>query len=233
VTLVTDKGSGRLADTIGERVKQAREAKGISASELSRRINQSRTYTAALERGDIEVLSPQIAERIGVELGVSPAWLLGVSDSPNLQALPFEDLMRFAAERAVVEMGKLRQTRIPLLSGSVRAGLWEDEPPAKEVLRYLDGPAEWAGRRVWAVISRGDCLDPEVRDGDVVIFEVGRPPRDGRLVVLAKAGQLTVKVARVIDGDLIALRSAEGDLPLTADMLYVGAVLETRRPQDT
>lgn len=60
--------------TIGDRLRKARKAKGLSQYELAYRLGLPRAQIAQIELGRSQM--PREIKKIARELGVSPAWLL-------------------------------------------------------------------------------------------------------------------------------------------------------------
>jgi len=68
---------------LAARVKWTREARGWSQATLARNVGIDQTTISQMENGDIK--RPRNLERLGKELGVSPAWLqFGVQEIENL-----------------------------------------------------------------------------------------------------------------------------------------------------
>lgn len=63
--------------TIGQRIQEARQARGWSQRELSRKARVSYTHIASLERDDVSP-SIRILEHIAEALGIPVATLIGV-----------------------------------------------------------------------------------------------------------------------------------------------------------
>ena len=91
---------------IASRVRWAREQKRWSQSELAQKLGVDQTSVSQLENGDTK--RPRYIEKLGKELGVSPAWLqFGVSDLEKLTqkginlALKYEGMRK--ADKTAVE----------------------------------------------------------------------------------------------------------------------------------
>jgi len=87
------------SDTLGERLAQAREAQGLSAAQLARRVGVKTETLHGWEAGRSGP-RPNVLLRLAGMLNVSPTWLLtGNGDSPSEPA-PETEMMQI---RAVVE----------------------------------------------------------------------------------------------------------------------------------
>ena len=68
--------------TVGDRIRQQREAKGITQLELARRIGYTTTGAISLIESGKRDLSLDKVREIAKALDVTPHWLMGWSDSP-------------------------------------------------------------------------------------------------------------------------------------------------------
>lgn len=74
--------AGEAGSTLGERIADAREAQGLSAAQLARRLGVKSVTMHAWEAGRSEPRSNRLLMLAGM-LNVSPTWLLtGSGDSP-------------------------------------------------------------------------------------------------------------------------------------------------------
>lgn len=69
--------------TVGQRIKELRESKGISVIELANKLNVSRATIYRYESHEIEKFPVDILEPISNALGCSPAYLMGWTDDPS------------------------------------------------------------------------------------------------------------------------------------------------------
>lgn len=68
--------------TLGERIRQQREAKGMTQLELARKIGYNTTGAVSLiESGKRDISLDKVRE-IAKVLGVTPHWLMGWADDP-------------------------------------------------------------------------------------------------------------------------------------------------------
>jgi transcriptional regulator with XRE-family HTH domain len=74
-------GTGEVPESFGDRVKDAREAKGLTQAQLSEKVGISRPQIANIEtnRGDASV---PVLIGFSAELGVTIDWLLKGGDKP-------------------------------------------------------------------------------------------------------------------------------------------------------
>jgi transcriptional regulator with XRE-family HTH domain len=74
----------------GNRIRELREAKGISGTKLAEMIGISPQYLYDLERGD-KRLNEEIIVRLTEALGVTADYLLGLGDKPQSSLRPTKD----------------------------------------------------------------------------------------------------------------------------------------------
>lgn len=83
--------------TIGDRIKQAREKKGISQTELAESIGASKQTLYKYEMGIITNIPSDKIEAIARKLEVSPAYLMGWEQQPD--AHPPDELLQVILNR--------------------------------------------------------------------------------------------------------------------------------------
>jgi DNA-binding XRE family transcriptional regulator len=94
---VNDGIRGRVAsspvmETMGDRIKQLREAKGISQAELARRLDVTRAAAQKWESGDTANIENATFLLLCVELGTDPAYLVwGPDRYPDKKPPPTSD----------------------------------------------------------------------------------------------------------------------------------------------
>jgi transcriptional regulator with XRE-family HTH domain len=86
---------------VGKRIKKLREEKGISQTDLAIRIGESKQTVYKYETGKITNIPSDKIEAIAIELGCSPAYLMGWIDTYNIP-IP-EDTPEAKAIRAFFE----------------------------------------------------------------------------------------------------------------------------------
>lgn len=65
---------------IGVKIRERRQALGISVFELANRLHMSKATVHRYESGDIKTIKLPVIESIARELRCNPAWLIGKSD---------------------------------------------------------------------------------------------------------------------------------------------------------
>jgi len=166
--------------TIGERVKYVRKNQGIKRRDLAQKIGMSYTALSDFEVGRTKKISNlrQIAEF----LGVSQEWLeTGKGSSKPIKALEVKPAQDY--------------TRLRLLDICASAGnglaINNDYP---ETLQFIDIANHQlqkllgylpSGDKVRLITARGDSMQPQINDGDVIMVQIDKPyfQGDGLYVV--------------------------------------------------
>ncbi|WP_368913481.1 helix-turn-helix domain-containing protein [Mixta calida] len=207
----------RATDTVGARIRHLREQRGWSQSTLARYcgwISQSRigNYETGARRVNVDD-----AVVIAAALGISPGELLFGTDSSH----------------ALVTPGA---RTIPVLD-YVQAGNYHDVDFVlyPDTSRYIhcDCPAS---ELAFALEIRGDAMEPEFYDGDLVIVDPAVTPQPGEFVVAkvdgAFNGEATFKKYRLKANQAFELVPLNKDYPpLASDetgIHLIGTMIEHR-----
>ncbi|HEY4133684.1 MAG TPA: S24 family peptidase [Alphaproteobacteria bacterium] len=157
--------------TLGARLRARREAVGLTQEKLAKQCGVSRAAVAQWEAG---VTRPSLDNlvRAAKVLGVWLSWLTAGDQSLPDGASPFPPA------------GDPARRRIPVID-YVRAGLWDAvaDPYAQggsldEIASDLE-----LSPRAFALVVRGESMDPEFRDGDKIIIDPEVTPQPGDFVV--------------------------------------------------
>lgn len=108
--------------TVGQRIKELRESKGISVIELANALNVSRATIYRYESNEIEKLPIDILEPIAKVLNVDPSILMGWDKLPGDNNASLQDI-----EKAL-ELYKLYSSAIPQVQSAVEALLKPEKP---------------------------------------------------------------------------------------------------------
>jgi len=218
--------------TLGARLRARREAVGLTQEKLARQCGVSRAAVAQWEAG---VTRPGLDNlmRAAKALGVWLSWLTAgdqsLPDGPSPFAPPSGPSLPY-------------RRRLPVID-YVRAGLWDAvaDPYAPgggmdDIATDLD-----LSPKAFALVVRGESMDPEFRDGDKIIIDPDVAPQPGDFVVakLDREDEATFKKYRPrgFDKDgapIIELLPINPDWPtlmLDADHpgRIVGTLIEHRR----
>ena len=159
--------------TLGARLKQYREQRGMSQRELARRAKIGQKTLQRIESGDMLLISPYLPT-LAAKLNV----LLNDPFAGNF-----------------LEPSLIRGKPVPVWD-RVQAGKWAEVAPN---LREVENnnwivPQDPHGPDTFAMIVHGDSMLPLFREGDIVVIDPDVSPRSGSYVVAKEAeGLATLK----------------------------------------
>lgn len=166
--------------SIGERIKEARKAAGLTQVELAKKTELSRSYI-----GDIE--------KDRYNPSVSTLQLIAKATNAPLEALLPSTKPPKPAGRGV---------RIPVL-GRVVAGIPIEA--VEEILDYEEITPELAATgEFFALQVRGDSMLPKLEEGDVVIVKKQEDVETGDIaIVLVNGDEATIKQVKKVNGGIM------------------------------
>ena len=137
--------------TLGKKIKQAREAKGVTLNDIAEKIGVAKSTIQRYENGKISTPKLPVVHAIASALDVNPSWLVG--KSPDM----YEP----------VNVNRSSAVRIPVL-GSVPAGIPLEA--IEDVIDYEEIPSAMASKGdYFALKINGHSMEPQIMDGDVII----------------------------------------------------------------
>ncbi len=168
----------------GNRLKQLREEKGLSQSEVAKIIGVGRTTYLKWENGENQ--PTRKLDQLSQFFGVSIDYLLGKSDVKNIKSKNLHS----------------RGIRIPVL-GRVVAGIPIEA--VEEILDYEEITPELAATgEFFALQVRGDSMLPKLEEGDVVIVKKQEDVETGDIaIVLVNGDEATIKQIKKVDGGIM------------------------------
>jgi len=140
--------------TVAEYIKEKREQLGLSAREVARKAGVTGEHIRYIESGQRKTPSFDVIMKILKALGVDLQEFLQATGflSVNIEPAP---------------LGRMRN--IPVLSW-IMAGRWQE---IRDSLQPTDAndwiESDVKGKNVFALRVKGDSMEPEFREGDVVI----------------------------------------------------------------
>lgn len=146
----------------------------MTISELATQVDSDVGNISRLER-DIQGFSPQLLSKIAEALSVPVAELF----SDNLQP----------AQHQNMELATPDIHRIPVIT-YVQAGVWTETSEIRECdgnMAYITTDLD-LGQRAFAIVIRGNSMEPEFTEGDLVLIDPDEPLHPGDFVV-AKNGE--------------------------------------------
>ena len=158
--------------TIGEKIKQARLAKGYTQEELGNLVGVKKAAINKYESGIVQNLKRGMIAKLADALDIDPVSLIGFDDQ-----LP----------KDIVPISQLQRHRIPVL-GSMAAGEPVYDPEFPDVV--VDGPLD----ADFALRVHGDSMQPGYLDGDLVFLRsVPDVPHNGSVCAVSVDNEAALK----------------------------------------
>lgn len=146
----------------------------MTISELATQVDSDVGNISRLER-DIQGFSPQLLSKIADALSVPVAEL-------------FSDHQQ-SSQHQNMELATPDIHRIPVIT-YVQAGVWTETSEIREYdgnMAYITTDLD-LGQRAFAIVIRGNSMEPEFTEGDLVLIDPDEPLHPGDFVV-AKNGE--------------------------------------------
>lgn len=176
--------------TVGEKIKQLRKEKGMSADRLAELIGKDRATVYRYESSDIEKLPTNVLEPLAKALGTTPAALMGWESS--------------APQQGNIYM-------LPLFASTAAGFGLTAEAPIEHIPAYLDTPSE-RERYIW-VKAQGDSMSPLIDDGSELLIKKQDSIESGQIGAAMIDGTQAVIRRICFDGDRIELQSVNPYYP--------------------
>ena len=158
--------------TIGEKIKQARLAKGYTQEELGSLVGVKKAAINKYESGIVQNLKRSMIAKLADALDIDPVSLIGFDDQ-----LP----------KDIVPISQLHRHRIPVL-GSMAAGEPVYDPEFPDVV--VDGPLD----ADFALRVHGDSMTPGYLDGDLVFLRsMPDVPHNGSVCAVSVDNEAALK----------------------------------------
>jgi len=205
--------------SIGERVKSKREALNLTQVELAARIGTSQQSIEQLEGGKTK--RPRYLPELSVALDVTVDWLV--------HGIPEQDISNLTPYRA--------SNKYPVIS-KVQAGCWAEAVEAysiKDIDVWLESDASIHGEGFWLEVEGDSMTAPiglSIPEGTFVLFDTGRDPANGNLVIakLSDSNEATFKKL-IIDGGQKYLKGLNPQwplVPINGTCKIIGVAIETK-----
>ena len=196
-----------------ERLKNARKAKGFTQEKLASLVSVSRQAYSSYETGTRDPDTRTLSQ-IAINLDVSVDYLLG------------------KVTQSQTESNRM----IPLL-GSVPAGVPIEA--IEDVEEYIDiYPRFVKHGELFALRVQGDSMEPDLRNGDIVVIEKQEYVENGQIAVVRVNGEdFTIKRVKLSQKGLMLIPSNpaydpvffDSDQVATLPVTIIGVVIEIRR----
>ena len=185
------------------RIRQRREALGMSQEELAARMGyRSKSSITKIEKGINDIPQNKL-EDFAAALETTTAWLLGLEAETAIPA-GFEPLPQMV--------------QVPLV-GSIACGT--PITAEQNIERYIGVPAGWHAD--FALTCHGDSMAPTIRDGDIVCIRKQPQVEQGEIAAVRIGEEATLKHFHRQGGTVMLLADNAAICP---PMVYTGAQLE-------
>ena len=190
-----------MSQTMGDRIKALRDAKGWSQEDLARQSGCTAAYLGRLERWEENNRNPTIdmIKAIAAALEVNPIKILG------------EEFVSQSEIKTDVEPVDDRH-EIPLLTGTVSAGDFTASCYGEWEGETIFMPIKSSKNKVaWRISGRS--MEPKYLDGDIVIIDCGVQFSDGDDVIAENDHGVTIKQLRIFENGSVELRPLNPAFP--------------------
>lgn len=195
--------------TLGETIKQYREKRGLSKSELAKLSDIHISYVGKLEQGHYKLTSSDTITKLAKALKVNPEELYRaaglIHDKKGIYEIPQK-----TPDELISELQVSMPVAIPIVA--------EIHAPQPEVLDYAYWAKEKAvSKNIVGLKVKGFCLEPDIHDGDVIFIDKDGTPDIGKILLCYHNGKESLKLIRY---------SAEPDLEQCE---LIGIIVEVNR----
>lgn len=189
-------------ETVGDRIRRAREAAGMTQAELGRRVGVSKVAISAIESGKTKHPSAPVLFKIADELGLDAQELsTGAPAFDPVAQMGDDELAEYAARSAPSALARsLDHVEIPVWNARAAAGSGYAngtiaEPKGSILFRQRSlGKKGISAAQSHVCYVHGDSMSPRLRDGDAVLFDMAdREVRPGRVYVVRRGDECFVK----------------------------------------
>lgn len=167
-----------IKQRIGDRITASRKKIGITIKELAKRTEQ---FSAArINNWELGTRAPGPTEArvLSNILGVSPSYLLCLSDSPNGDLhLQSEILPRYIPLIPLHEANTNKSKLAEIIEGLSPYSKTEAKIPLDERIKAIAGP------NTFAAIIEDTSMSPDFKPGDMIIVDPEKKPRPGEYVI--------------------------------------------------
>ena len=194
-------------ESIGALVRRLRRARGLQQYDLAGLAGVGRSWLSQLEIDRMERPDPERLRRLARPLGVEAEWLLEAAGYGLAAADRGKEVTIEAADRALRRRSAGRWLRLPVRSQASAGG---GSPPEVRTVAFEVRGAE-IGHRFEALEVVGECLEDELRKGEVVVVDLDGSPLPGDIVLAEHEGEWIFKIVERRGQDLFLV--AHNDRP--------------------
>jgi phage repressor protein C with HTH and peptisase S24 domain len=181
---------------LGDVVRKLRLKAGWTVIELSKRAGVDKMTVSEIERG-IGNQQRETLEKVAAALSQTVSSLYSMTEQAGSNAEP-----------DVVDATNYKRRDIPVIAegdAAPNGTFWvEDSTPRNQVDEWMSRPFDLRDQHAYAVILRGDSMEPMLKPGYRLIVSPNLSPADGELsYAQLVSGEHLVKVTRRVQGGWI------------------------------
>ena len=225
--------------TMGEKIRDARKASKLSQEEMAELVGVARGAVSSWENGK-KTPGGKNLEKIASALGVSTDYLMGRGTDTKKEALSAES--NISGQRLNRDNVILVPVISPILKCSAGHGNgYDDSGVAWDVVSYyplFDGTlsALYSSKSLSAMYAEGDSMEPQIHDGDLIVFVHDETWIPGNIAIVRLDGKLFVKgILRSKNGYLLRSQNrdyADIEVGEDDDFSVVGRVVKIITDRD-
>lgn len=225
--------------TMGEKIRDARKASKLSQEEMAELVGVARGAVSSWENGK-KTPGGKNLEKIASALGVSTDYLIGRETDTKKEALSAES--NISGQRLNRDNVILVPVISPILKCSAGHGNgYDDSGVAWDVVSQyplFDGTlsALYSSKSLSAMYAEGDSMEPQIHDGDLIVFVHDETWIPGNIAIVRLDGKLFVKgILRSKNGYLLRSQNrdyADIEVGEDDDFSVVGRVVKIITDRD-
>ncbi len=225
--------------TMGEKIRDARKASKLSQEEMAELVGVARGAVSSWENGR-KTPGGKNLEKIASALGVSTDYLMGRETSAKKEALSAKS--NISGQRLNRDNVILVPVISPILKCSAGNGNgYDDSGVAWDVVSQyplFDGTlsALYSSKSLSAMYAEGDSMEPQIHDGDLIVFVHDETWIPGNIAIVRLDGKLFVKgILRSKNGYLLRSQNrdyADIEVGKDDDFSVVGRVVKIITDRD-
>lgn len=227
--------AGMDKSVLARNLRRLRRAERLTQIELGKLASVDDSYISKLETERVKDPSYEYLDRLARALRVSVTELLGVGGAYNVgsetdpsisspEPAPETDALQQIAQK----IDRLERLIVHEAAQAFRHDVSEPQEhmvaAAQPAMGTEIGGFDTWPRRQFTVTVEGDCLEPEIMPGDLLVCDRDRPPAPGDVVVVEVNGERHMKRVVRRNGQL-HLTSKRGPLALPSDGASVLGVM--------
>ena len=198
------QGKRNIMRVIGERMRRARQLRGVSQTELAKMIGTSKSQLSMIEHGKS---GSSISTALGVAQALSTSldYLVGQVEDPTPTRELHQNLGEAVARARDTKLAEAAELRVDDVDFVGINEVVASAGPGTTVLgEQIVGRMKFArtwlreydlrGDQCQIIRVRGESMEPTLADGAAILVNIeSREPKDGKIFVLRRDDDLSVK----------------------------------------